>query len=80
MHSSTRRQRPSRDLAARNDSRDAGNRGAQRHTAANAGMAAESRQKTGHDSRRGLTASENELLLAAAAHNLRKLHRHRLQG
>jgi hypothetical protein len=31
-------------------------------------------------SRRGLTACESELLLAATAHNLRKLHRHRLQG
>jgi hypothetical protein len=31
-------------------------------------------------SRRGLSACENEWLLACAAHNLRKLHRHRLTG
>jgi transposase len=31
-------------------------------------------------SRRGLPACENEWLLACAAHNLRKLHRHRLTG
>ena len=31
-------------------------------------------------SRRGLAACENEWLLACAAHNLRKLHRHRLTG
>jgi DDE family transposase len=31
-------------------------------------------------SRRGLAACESEWLLACAAHNLRKLHRHRLQG
>jgi transposase len=31
-------------------------------------------------SRRGITACENEWLLACAAHNLRKLHRHRLTG
>jgi transposase len=31
-------------------------------------------------SRRGLTASESEWLLACTAHNLRKLHRHRAQG
>ena len=31
-------------------------------------------------SRRGFTACENEWLLACAAHNLRKLHRHRLTG
>ena len=31
-------------------------------------------------SRRGLTACESELLLAATAHNLRKLHRHRTAG
>ena len=30
-------------------------------------------------SRRGLAACESEWLLACAAHNLRKLHRHRLQ-
>lgn len=37
-------------------------------------------QKLAMMSRRGLTPSESELLLARAAHNLRKLHRHRLQG
>jgi transposase len=31
-------------------------------------------------SRRGFTACESEWLLACAAHNLRKLHRHRLEG
>jgi transposase len=31
-------------------------------------------------SRRGLTASESEWLLACTAHNLRKLHRHRAEG
>jgi hypothetical protein len=31
-------------------------------------------------SRRGFTACQNEWLLACAAHNLRKLHRHRLEG
>jgi transposase len=31
-------------------------------------------------SRRGFTACENEWLLACAAHNLRKLHRHRLEA
>jgi hypothetical protein len=31
-------------------------------------------------SRRGLAACENEWLLACAAHNLRKLHRHRTEG
>lgn len=31
-------------------------------------------------SRRGFTASESEWLLACAAHNLRKLHRHRAAG
>jgi len=31
-------------------------------------------------SRRGYTACESEWLLACAAHNLRKLHRHRLAG
>ena len=30
--------------------------------------------------RRGFTTCESEWLLACAAHNLRKLHRHRLQG
>ena len=34
-------------------------------------------QKLTMMSRRGLTACENEWLLACAAHNLRKLHRHR---
>ncbi len=37
-------------------------------------------QKLTMMSRRGLTACESELLLAATAHNLRKLHRHRAQG
>lgn len=37
-------------------------------------------QKLTMMSRRGLTASENELLLAATAHNLRKLHRHRAES
>jgi transposase len=36
-------------------------------------------QKLTMMSRRGLAACENEWLLACAAHNLRKLHRHRLQ-
>jgi hypothetical protein len=31
-------------------------------------------------SRRGLTACESEWLLACTAHNLRKLHRHRVEG
>jgi hypothetical protein len=31
-------------------------------------------------SRRGFTACESEWLLACAAHNLRKLHRHRVEG
>ena len=31
-------------------------------------------------SRRGFTACESEWLLACAAHNLRKLHRYRLEG
>jgi hypothetical protein len=31
-------------------------------------------------SRRGLIACESEWLLACAAHNLRKLHRHRVEG
>ncbi len=31
-------------------------------------------------SRRGLTACESEWPLACAAHNLRKLHRHRIEG
>jgi hypothetical protein len=31
-------------------------------------------------SRRGLAACESEWLLACAAHNLRKLHRHRVEG
>ncbi len=31
-------------------------------------------------SRRGHAACESEWLLACAAHNLRKLHRHRLEG
>jgi hypothetical protein len=38
------------------------------------------RQKLTMMSRRGLAACETEWLLACAAHNLRKLHRHRLQG
>jgi Transposase DDE domain len=37
-------------------------------------------QKLTTMSRRGLAACENEWLLACAAHNLRKLHRHRLEG
>jgi transposase len=37
-------------------------------------------QKLTMMSRRGFTACENEWLLACAAHNLRKLHRHRTQG
>jgi transposase len=37
-------------------------------------------QKLTMMSRRGLTACENEWLLACAAHNLRKLHRHRAAG
>jgi transposase len=37
-------------------------------------------QKLTMMSRRGLAACENEWLLAATAHNLRKLHRHRAQG
>jgi len=37
-------------------------------------------QKMTMMSRRGLAACESEWLLACAAHNLRKLHRHRLQG
>jgi Transposase DDE domain len=37
-------------------------------------------QKLTMMSRRGLTASESEWLLAATAHNLRKLHRHRTAG
>jgi hypothetical protein len=37
-------------------------------------------QKLTMMSRRGLTASESEWLLACAAHNLRKLHRHRARG
>jgi len=37
-------------------------------------------QKLATMSRRGLTACESEWLLACTAHNLRKLHRHRLQG
>jgi len=37
-------------------------------------------QKLTMMSRRGLAACENEWLLACAAHNLRKLHRHRTQG
>jgi transposase len=37
-------------------------------------------QKLTMMSRRGLPACENEWLLACAAHNLRKLHRHRLEG
>lgn len=37
-------------------------------------------QKLTMMSRRGLTASESEWLLASAAHNLRKLHRHRIEG
>ena len=37
-------------------------------------------QKLTMMSRRGYTACESEWLLACAAHNLRKLHRHRLEG
>jgi hypothetical protein len=37
-------------------------------------------QKLTMMSRRGLAACESEWLLACTAHNLRKLHRHRLQG
>jgi transposase len=37
-------------------------------------------QKVTIMSRRGLAACENEWLLACAAHNLRKLHRHRAEG
>ena len=37
-------------------------------------------QKLAIMSRRGLTACESELLLAATAHNLRKLHRYRVAG
>jgi len=37
-------------------------------------------QKLTMMSRRGLTACESEWLLACAAHNLRKLHRHRTAG
>jgi transposase len=37
-------------------------------------------QKLSMMSRRGLAACESEWLLACAAHNLRKLHRHRQQG
>jgi len=37
-------------------------------------------QKLTMMSRRGLAACESEWLLACAAHNLRKLHRHRVQG
>ena len=37
-------------------------------------------QKVTMMSRRGLAACENEWLLARAAHNLRKLHRHRAEG
>jgi transposase len=37
-------------------------------------------QKLTMMSRRGLDASESEWLLASAAHNLRKLHRHRVEG
>jgi transposase len=37
-------------------------------------------QKLTMMSRRGLAACENEWLLACAAHNLRKLHRHRAEG
>jgi hypothetical protein len=37
-------------------------------------------QKVSMMSRRGLAACENEWLLACAAHNLRKLHRHRTEG
>jgi hypothetical protein len=37
-------------------------------------------QKLTTMSRRGLTACESEWLLACTAHNLRKLHRHRVAG
>jgi hypothetical protein len=37
-------------------------------------------QKLTMMSRRGLAACESEWLLACTAHNLRKLHRHRIQG
>jgi hypothetical protein len=37
-------------------------------------------QKLTAMSRRGYTACESEWLLACAAHNLRKLYRHRLAG
>ena len=37
-------------------------------------------QKLTMMSRRGFAACENEWLLACAAHNLRKLHRHRMEG
>jgi hypothetical protein len=37
-------------------------------------------QKLTAMSRRGLAACEREWLLACTAHNLRKLHRHRIQG
>ena len=37
-------------------------------------------QKLTMMSRRGLTASESEWLLACATHNLRRLHRHRVEG
>jgi hypothetical protein len=37
-------------------------------------------QKLSMMSRRGLAACESEWLLACAAHNLRKLHRHRAGG
>ena len=37
-------------------------------------------QKLTMMSRRGLAACESEWLLACAAHNLRKLHRHRIEG
>ena len=36
-------------------------------------------QKLTMMSRRGFTAGESEWLLACAAHNLRKLHRHRME-
>jgi hypothetical protein len=37
-------------------------------------------QKLSMMSRRGLAACESEWLLTCAAHNLRKLHRHRIEG
>jgi hypothetical protein len=37
-------------------------------------------QKLSMMSRRGLAACESEWLLACTAHNLRKLHRHRIEG